>query len=144
MLIFLFIYHYFFYFILLPQKQKRKKVVAKKRRLAQRRADLARKTAVQRGASNESMTEAGDGGGGSPAGLFHRLVQTLTPGGSGFANGAETAQIRAQVRTLESEVAPLEEFGRHLFLELVELFNMRVCNGYIFIVQPLFSFFFFF
>ena len=56
-------------------------------------------------------------GGNQEGGFFRRVLGTVTSMGSG---------LKDQISTLKSEIEPLEEFGRHLFLEMVELNNMKV------------------
>uniref|UniRef100_A0A915E3S3 Golgi pH regulator n=1 Tax=Ditylenchus dipsaci TaxID=166011 RepID=A0A915E3S3_9BILA len=51
-----------------------------------------------------------------PVGIFQKVLDTFS---------SPKSSLRDQISTLQSEIIPLEEFGRHLFLELVELNNMK-------------------
>nr|CAD2160664.1 unnamed protein product [Meloidogyne enterolobii] len=73
-------------------------IVAKKRKLALKELELSRTNV-------ESVS------------LFKRVVGTF--------KAAPTGTLRDQIRLLNSEILPLEEFGKHLFLELVEAHNAK-------------------
>uniref|UniRef100_A0A914Z1X3 Golgi pH regulator n=1 Tax=Panagrolaimus superbus TaxID=310955 RepID=A0A914Z1X3_9BILA len=83
-------------------RQNTSMIIAKKRRLIQLENDL-KKSAFSLSNNPE-------------AGFFRRVLGTVTNMGSG---------LKDQISTLKSEIEPLEEFGRHLFLEMVELNNMK-------------------
>uniref|UniRef100_A0A915NWP2 Uncharacterized protein n=1 Tax=Meloidogyne floridensis TaxID=298350 RepID=A0A915NWP2_9BILA len=74
-------------------------IVAKKRKLALKELELSRTNV-------ESVS------------LFKRVVGTF--------KAAPTGTLRDQIRLLNSEILPLEEFGKHLFLELVEAHNAKI------------------
>uniref|UniRef100_A0A7E4VRY6 Golgi pH regulator n=1 Tax=Panagrellus redivivus TaxID=6233 RepID=A0A7E4VRY6_PANRE len=75
-------------------------IIAKKRRLLQLEADLS-KSAFSMSSNREE-------------GFFRRVIGTVASLGTG---------LRDQIGTIKAEIEPLEEFGRHLFLEMVELNN---------------------
>ncbi|KAL3071731.1 hypothetical protein niasHT_000938 [Heterodera trifolii] len=79
-------------------RQNMEMIVAKKRKLCLKQLEMSR-TPVE------------------PVGLFKRVIGTFSAAPSGG--------LRDQIRMLQGEIDPLEEFGKHLFLELVELRNMR-------------------
>uniref|UniRef100_A0A1I8BES1 GPHR_N domain-containing protein n=1 Tax=Meloidogyne hapla TaxID=6305 RepID=A0A1I8BES1_MELHA len=74
-------------------------IVAKKRKLALKELELSR-------TSIESVS------------LFKRVL--------GSFKAAPTGTLRDQIILLNSEILPLEEFGKHLFLEIVEAHNAKV------------------
>uniref|UniRef100_A0A914HY64 Golgi pH regulator n=1 Tax=Globodera rostochiensis TaxID=31243 RepID=A0A914HY64_GLORO len=78
-------------------RQNMEMIVAKKRKLALKQIEM-----------NRSQTE--------PVGLFKRVIGSFS---------APNGGLRDQIGLLQSEIIPLEEFGKYLFLELVELRNMR-------------------
>jgi hypothetical protein len=77
-------------------------IVVKKRKL------LTKKMEMTKSAFSSSADQT--------TSLFKRVVGSFT---------SSNVTLRDQISTLQSEIAPLEEFGRHLFLELVEMNNMR-------------------
>jgi len=82
-------------------RQNQDMIVAKKRKLVLKEMEM--RDSVFSKSSNESV------------GLFRRVIGTFTSSNS----------LKDQISSLQSETESLEEFGRHLFLELVELNNMR-------------------
>ncbi|CAD5230634.1 unnamed protein product [Bursaphelenchus okinawaensis] len=86
-------------------KQTLDMIVVKKRKMLMKEIEI----------KNSAFSNGGYLGGG----LFNRVLGTFTNRGS-----------NEQIGIMESEIAPLEEFSRHLFLELVELDNMKIRNEY--------------
>ncbi|KAI1704283.1 abscisic acid g-protein coupled receptor domain-containing protein [Ditylenchus destructor] len=84
-------------------RQNMDMIVAKKRKL------IAKEMEMHNSAFCTGNTE--------PVGLFQRVMDTFSP--------TSKTTLKDQISTLKSEIGPLEEFGKHLFLELVELHNMK-------------------
>uniref|UniRef100_A0A1I7Y9D6 Golgi pH regulator n=1 Tax=Steinernema glaseri TaxID=37863 RepID=A0A1I7Y9D6_9BILA len=80
-------------------------IAAKKKRVVQYERELSH-SAFSRGNSDSTRS-----------GLFQRLL--------GSAGLSSSVTLKNQIDTLNSEIEPLEEFSRHLFLEVVEMRNMR-------------------
>ncbi|KAK0390308.1 hypothetical protein QR680_019294 [Steinernema hermaphroditum] len=80
-------------------------ISAKKKRVVQYERELSQ-SAFSRGNSDNAGS-----------GLFQRLL--------GSAGLSSSASLRNQIDCLNSEIGPLEEFSRHLFLEVVEMRNMK-------------------
>ncbi|TKR72018.1 hypothetical protein L596_019541 [Steinernema carpocapsae] len=80
-------------------------IAAKKKRVVQYEKELSQS------AFSKGTTESTGGG------LFQRIL--------GHAGLSSSASIKSQIGTLNSEIVPLEEFSRHLFLEVVEMRNMK-------------------
>uniref|UniRef100_A0AC34RQB4 Abscisic acid G-protein coupled receptor-like domain-containing protein n=2 Tax=Panagrolaimus sp. JU765 TaxID=591449 RepID=A0AC34RQB4_9BILA len=83
-------------------RQNTNMIVAKKRRLLQLQSELKK--------SAFSMNN------GESASFFRRVLGTMTNSASG---------LKDQIGYLSSEIEALEEFGKYLFLEMVELNNMK-------------------
>ncbi|KAH7693135.1 Golgi pH regulator-like protein, partial [Aphelenchoides avenae] len=83
-------------------RQNMDMIVAKKRKL------LTKEMELSKSAFSASSDQSGS--------LFKRVMGTFS---------SSNSALRDQISTLKSEIVPLEEFGRHLFLELVEINNMR-------------------
>ncbi|WKX97874.1 hypothetical protein Q1695_013511 [Nippostrongylus brasiliensis] len=80
-------------------------IAIKKRKVAQYERELAL-SAFSRGKDENT-------------GLLHRIWGTV-------ASAASGGTLSDQIRTLNSEIVPLNELSRYLFLEVVELRNMKV------------------
>ncbi|KAI6192285.1 hypothetical protein M3Y97_00320600 [Aphelenchoides bicaudatus] len=88
-------------------KQTLDMIVVKKRRLLMKEMEI----------KNSAFS---GGGGYTASGIFNRVVSTFSSRGGN----------NEQLETLKSEIEIQEEFSKHLFLELVELNNMRARNEY--------------
>uniref|UniRef100_A0A914D791 Golgi pH regulator n=2 Tax=Acrobeloides nanus TaxID=290746 RepID=A0A914D791_9BILA len=88
-------------------RQNMDMVIVKKRRLLQKEVEMSK--------------SAFSAGVGQSMGLIKRIIGTVV---------STNSSLKDQISTLQNEIDALEEFGRHLFLELVELHNMKDRNDY--------------